>query len=210
MMRVLTLLAGAAAVAAPALYAGRLTGRWGRSGSLEAAAARVTQVRPELGDWRGRDAALDKRQLEVGGIESYLSRSYVNRATGAEVQVLLICGRPGAISVHTPDVCYAGAGYVQGGQTEKIKVGDDEFKLGKFAKAAPVPDPLRILWAWSPADGRWQAPDSPRQAFARGDALYKLYVIRRTGDDGPEADAAATGLLRALLPELKRCLAPTP
>ena len=25
--------------------------------------------------------------------------------------VLLVCGRPGPVSVHTPDVCYAGVGY---------------------------------------------------------------------------------------------------
>lgn len=209
MFRSLPLLVGIAAVAAAAFDSGRHSGRWGTSEEMTVVAERLHNVKSEIGDWRSEPEKLDARQLEVAGVESYESRLYVNRKTGARVRILLICGRPGPISVHEPTICYTSAGYGQSGGIEKLALGDDVFKVGKFVKGAPDPDSLRILWAWT-TDGRWTAPDNPRRTFGRGtDALMKLYVIRQLGpEDATATQDSAEALLGDLLPELKRCLAP--
>ena len=49
--------------------------------------------------------------LEIGQIDGYLSRTYTNQGTGATVSLLIVGGKPGPISVHTPDICFSGAGY---------------------------------------------------------------------------------------------------
>jgi hypothetical protein len=210
MMRFLPVLVGVAAVTASAVDSGRSTGRWGRSEDLAVVAERVHLLKPELGEWKSEPRELDARQLEVAGVKEYSSRVYTNRKTGSTVQMLLICGAPGPISVHEPSVCYAGAGYGQSGDLQKVAAGNDEFKAGKFIKGPPKPDALRILWAWS-TDGRFQIPDNPRRAFGRNTpALFKLYVIRQVGpEDGNGKKDSSEEFLEVLLPELKRCLAPT-
>jgi hypothetical protein len=212
MTRFLPLLIGVAAVAASAVDSGRQAGRWGQSeDQLRLLTEHIQLLRPELGDWQSEARPVDARQLEVAQFAGYLSRSYVNRKSGQRVSVLLSCGRAGPIAVHEPDVCYTHAGFAQAGKVEKIRIGDDEFKAGRFEKGPPQPDGLRILWAWS-TGGRWLAPDRPRQAFGRGtSALAKLYVLRQTGpDEGIGGADACEQFLSLLLPELKRCLSPSP
>jgi hypothetical protein len=212
MTRFLPLLVGVAAVVASAFDSGRQTGRWGQSSDLKAAADRVALVKESFGDWNSTPRQLDARQLKVAGVVGYISRLYVNPATGAKTQVLLICGRPGQIAVHEPDICYGAAGYGRVGELSKLKVGDDEFKVGKFVKGPPNPDALRIVWGWTTGDGKWLAPDNPRGSFGRNTgALYKVYVIRQS--EAADADAVedpALPFLNELLPELKRSLAPNP
>jgi len=211
MLRFLPILAGFAVVTVSAIDYGRQTGRWHQEDNLSAIKARLEQLPSELGDWRSQSATLDARQMEVARIDGYLLRNYVNRKTGDELQMLLVCGQPGPIAAHTPDVCYAGAGYIQKGKLEKKKVDGNEFVVGNFAKGPPLPDPLCIWWAWS-ADGHWMAPDYPRLAFGRNtSALCKLYVVRRI-TPGHEAavEDSTEDFLRVMLPELKHCLSPSP
>src|SRR5271165_76888 len=122
MMRVLPILSGAVVVIVCGVDYGRHTGRWGTLDGLEAAAARPARVRAEVGDWRSSQTELDAAQLEIAGVAGYTSRKFIHRTTGAEIDVLLICGRPGPMSVHTPDVCYASAGYVQNGPIDLKKI----------------------------------------------------------------------------------------
>jgi hypothetical protein len=209
MMRFLPLLVGIAAVSASAYDSGRQSGRWQKLDDLTTVAARVNNVPLEVGDWRSEKRDIDAHQLEVAGVVGHFSRLYINRKTGEQVQILLICGRPPAISVHEPDVCYASAGYVQSKDLEKVALGSDEFKVGKFVKGPPQADALRIQWGWT-TDGQWKAPDNARRAFGRGtNALFKMYVIRQIGpEDGSATKEPATSFLDVMLPELKRCLAP--
>src|SRR5437764_15264638 len=85
--------------------------RWHKSGALEQAAARLDQLPLNVGDWQGRDQELDARVQTLAELSGYRSRQYVHRTTGATLSVLLVCGRPGPVAVHSPEVCYAGAGY---------------------------------------------------------------------------------------------------
>ncbi len=194
---------------------GLWTGRWGASGELEAAAARCDAVAMTLGDWEGRALELNTRQLEIAEVVGYFSRQYVNRHTGQVVSVLLICGRPGPVSVHTPDVCYGGLGYQVIGKPENRRIQaapnspEAEYRTARFSNTHQVtPDVLRILWCWRDR-GPWSAPDNPRLSFARSPFLYKLYVIRHlAGPDESIEDDPSLDFLQVLLPELQRCLFP--
>jgi Protein of unknown function (DUF3485) len=195
------------------LVHGRLTDRWGISGALAQAVARLDRVPRSMGDWEGRDEAMDRRQIDQAQIRGYLARKYRNVRDGREVTVLLVCGRPGPISVHTPDVCYAGAGYAAGSPPVPgdVATGDHraEFLKARFRKVnAPVPEALDILWAWN-ARGVWEAPANPRIGFAPYRALFKVYVIAGRGGAAavatvePSVDRDFAGLI---LTELDRAL----
>jgi hypothetical protein len=189
---------------------GLWTNRWGRSGAVEQASARLGDVALSLGDWEGRaQPQLSEREVAIAGINGSLLRKYVNRRTGQGVSVLIVCGRPGPVSVHTPDVCYRGAGYettAEGRYTSGASA-KGAFKVLTLRKqSATVPVHLRLMYAWG-ADGSWTAPDRPRLAFARKPALYKLYVIRELPSPNEPLDKGpAVAFLKVLLPELQRTL----
>jgi hypothetical protein len=167
-----------------------------------------------IGDWRGRSLELNREQLAMAEIAGYVARCYEDPLSGTTVTVILVCGRPGPIAVHTPDICYAGAGYepLEPPVRRRLLVGPSgtaaAFRHAVFAKSdTAVPTYLRILWSWT-ADGNWAAPENPRLVFAPHRVLYKLYVIRTM--DAPERpiedDPSLAFLEALLLPELKRAL----
>lgn len=215
MSRPVAIVVAAVLVLAAGLVHGLLTSRWQTSYALEEAAARVPRVPLEVGDWKGTEQAVDADMFARAGAVAYWSRRYENRKTGAVVTVILMCGRAGKMAVHTPDVCYRGAGYEMTGAMRRhaIPVGDRqaEFWTGDFNKEGSLlAQGLRLFWSWS-ADGSWQAPDSPRFTFRGQPALYKLYAVRdiASGAEPLETDPTAA-LLRQLLPVMEEALFPPP
>jgi hypothetical protein len=187
---------------------GLWTGRWSPSADPMTAAARCDDVPMNLGDWEGQAREVNLRELALAEVVGHLYRDYVNRRTGQKVSVLLVCGRPGPISVHTPDVCYRGVGYeIVGGQS-KHQIKPVELFTARFSKQGVPPEPLRIFWCWG-SSGSWAAPDQPRLTFARAGALYKLYVVRSLPPaEEPLEKDPCLDFLRVLMPELQRCLFP--
>jgi hypothetical protein len=185
-------------------------GRWKASDAPERAAARLAQVPKTFGSWVGEDQELDARQIHVADITGYLSRQYVDQRTGNVVSLLIVCGRPGPVSVHTPDVCYRGIGYGQSGPKERGKVASMEdaeyFALRLSKQRAAMPQSLRILYTWG-VNGKWSAPDNPRMTFFRAPALYKVYVIRELPKpDEPLEGDPTLEFLAALLPRIQKTL----
>jgi hypothetical protein len=90
--------------------------------------------------------------------------------------------------------------------------GATAFKLGKFKKTnSPVPEYLRIYWAWSPKGDVWTAPDGERLAFASAPALYKLYIVRQVADVNEPTDKdPGLEFLRQFLPVLEKSLVASP
>src|ERR1700742_4693745 len=84
--------------------------RWGPSGQLEKALKRLDRVPIAFGDWAGEDLPFEQSDMARAGIEGTVLRRYKNPRTRESVSLLVVCGRGGPISVHTPDVCYAGSG----------------------------------------------------------------------------------------------------
>jgi hypothetical protein len=192
---------------------GRWSNRWTTSHALADAVARLDRVALDLGDWEGRSMELSKRELDVAELDGYLERNYKNLRTGENISVLLVCGRPGPVAEHTPDVCYIGAGFVQAArpalQTLKPEGGAPEalFREEIYSKGlSNAPSYLRILWSLN-ATGQWQSPPNPRVAFAPRSFLYKLYVVSESASADESAGASAKEFTRTLLlPELQRAL----
>jgi hypothetical protein len=194
------------------LVHGLWTGRWHTSHDLELAAESVHDVPLAVGDWEGKAEESDAESFQQAGAAGYWTRRY--RFGDEQVTVILMCGRPGRLSVHTPNDCYRGAGYemverAPVRQTVRSGKGGEagEFWTARFQKAdGATASQIRIYWAWKAA-GSWQAPDQPRWVFRGNDFLYKLYVIREAADDdvGPTADPAQT-FLSQMLPALRQSL----
>lgn len=190
------------------------SGAWSLSNEPAAAAARLEAVPLTVGDWEAMDKPLDKRQLDRAEATGSLSRLYRQRGSGAEVSVLIICGRPGPVCVHTPDICYAGLGFQVAGAESRYKYeGDDapaaEFVAANFEKTDAIgKERLRIYWGWKGGSG-WLAPNNPRLALGAAKALYKIYLVYRPLP-GTELTAKdpCQDLMRDLLPELEKALSP--
>ncbi len=191
------------------------TNRWGTSQDLQAAGDRLASVPAVIGDWESTPESIDPRQLEVAEVTAHLARRYVNRRTGDEVHVLILCGRPGPVSLHPPTLCYQGAGYAVTKTPEPFTVENSAGPIGMLqtvhmVKDGPSPEPLRVFWAWS-AGGPFSVPDNPRMTFLRAGFLYKLYVVRRLNRiDEPLQDDPAASFVRELLPTLRTNLSATP
>jgi hypothetical protein len=215
MIRLLLLVSAALVLAASGVSHRLWTGAWNFSNEPAASAARLANVPSTFGDWAGADLEMDARQLARAEAVSHISRRYVNRRSGAEVTVFIICGRPGPVSVHTPDICYGGLGFqVKGTQNRhhidaSAEMPPSDFHWANFEKADPVaPVHLRIYWGWKAGRG-WQAPSDPRLTFGAAPALYKLYITCRPapGSELPDQDPCRD-FMHDFLPELEKVLSP--
>jgi hypothetical protein len=212
MLRTLPIVIAVPLVIAAGYAHGRWTDRWSPSRAVEAAVAKLANVPLEVGDWRGRDQELARKTIAVAGIDGYVMRRYEDPRTGAAVSVLLVCGHPGPIAAHTPEVCYGGAGFESTGEptTQAIPYGaaaPAEFFTTVFAKPKSVDSAaLRLLWSWNGA-GAWETSDNPRLTFARNRALYKLYIVREmaTSVERPGGEPAVE-FAKLLLPALQKAL----
>jgi len=213
MTRALTFSAGLAVVIATGVVYGAWTQRWQKSADLEARAAKLRDLPDDVGRWKSQPAEIEPDALSMAGAEGWWARQFTDERTGARLLVILLCGRPGPISVHRPETCYADAGYglVAPPVRYTPRIGADappaEFWAGDYRQPEVGGQRLRIFYSWY-GDGAWRAPDNPRWTFARLPALYKLYVIRETDGRGDRLDDdPAADFLRALLPGLSRTLA---
>jgi hypothetical protein len=185
---------------------GLWTDRWQSSQALEEALERVSLVPMTVGDWRAEDLDVDPEMFAAAGAQKYWMRQYRQEATGEVFSVILMCGRGGKMAVHTPDVCYRGAGYEQVGSSQRLTIpladsAPAEFWTGNFMKGNSLAaGKLRLYWTWGAA-GRWQAPDVPRFTFRGQPALFKLYVIHQTDAEAAKSDAAVP-FLQQLMPQM--------
>src|SRR5262245_32289500 len=102
-------LVAVALVVVSGLVHGFWTDRWSTSHAPAEAAERLARVPLDAGEWQGQDLPNATRFTEA--ITGQMYRRYVHRSTGSVVTVALICGLPGPVSIHTPDVCYKAGGY---------------------------------------------------------------------------------------------------
>jgi hypothetical protein len=189
---------------------GHWTDRWTVAEELNAASAKLATLPMTIGDWDGRAQEIDSRALAIAEIAGYARRLYVNRRTGSTVTLLILCGRPGPLSVHLPETCYGGAGFEEAdGRRTYSEPGPPsaDFWVYRFQKReAAIPEHLRVLCSWGAA-GTWRAVDSPRLEFAHLPTLYKMYIVRQLprGDE-QLTDDPALEFIRVLLPELEKSL----
>lgn len=163
---------------------GRWTHRWDDSSSLDQATAAMQSLPESFGSWTLlEDLSKSEKELAVAEASGCLFRRYRNRETREVVTVLMLCGRPGPISVHPPTACYRARGYRLSDGPMPAAVEAHSFQLAEFRNPASIADDrVAILWGWS-HDGDWSAPANPRVEFAGQPFLDKLYVTWSRGRD---------------------------
>jgi hypothetical protein len=211
MRAILLLLTALTVIVSAGLVHGFWTDRWHTSFSLEEAMTVLDRVGMDLDTWQAQAVELDARAIRVSGASRYVMRRYTRRTDKSSASILLMCGRSGPMSAHTPDICYQGSGFEMAGSPTRFTVPagpaspSADFWTARFTKHdAAVPMHLRIYWSWKVPGGTWQAPDYARLAFGRPLALYKLYVIREmpSPDERPQQDPSI-GLVQRFLADLE-------
>src|SRR5262249_15661213 len=145
------------------LVHGYWTDRWSRD-ELGTSAGESLQALPMfLAEWEGQE--IDTKFQLTPGLNGQLLRRYINRQTGEGVTLAIICGRPGPVSIHTPEVCYGGSGFtIKERKTIKAPYGDnnpDFFTAKAIRSRVTEQTTLRLFWAWN-AGGDWRVSESPR------------------------------------------------
>lgn len=211
MVRLIPAALAVAAVISSGVVHGLWTDRWSLSSEPAASVAKLDHVALTLGDWHGQVVEAEPGK-QFGPAAGYLYRRYVHGRTGAGVTVFLVCGRPGPVSIHTPDVCYQASGHrmVAPGKYRLPAQGTQvaaDFWTAQFHKTkAAEQTNLRIFWSWNAA-GAWTVPDNPRWQFAGYPALFKLYLVREmAAANEPLEEDPCIDLMRHLLPELHQAL----
>jgi hypothetical protein len=203
---------GLALLVGGGFWHGRQLGRW--EPLPKANAIDLSEFAPLCDGWSSTDFELKQQELQIGGIDGYLARNYQRLESGEVVSVLILTGPGGPISVHPPEVCFAGRGYRKESKSEFVTVpnvgsddGDHRFEMAVF-RGPESTDGHRaqLLWAWT-ATGVWSVPANPRLTFARLPRLYKMYVSRtlQPGQDRRD-NALCLDLMKQLIPEFQRRL----
>jgi hypothetical protein len=212
-MRALALILAFVTILVPGIVHGLWTGRWTRSEQLENFTARLANIPANVQAWHGEDVPLDPRELARAELTGCSARRYVHQPSGRQLLVVVSCGRPGPVSLHTPDFCFPATGFtITGSQGSRAFNAPDgstaHFNAATFVKTKPTgTEFLQVYWAWN-ANSGWQAPAQPRLTFGGRPALYKLYVICPFAADGQkqEVEEICRSFLQVFLPELQKSL----
>jgi hypothetical protein len=200
------------AVIGSGVAAGLFTNRWEPAAEFGPVQVGMDAVPSSLGSWTGRSLSVEQDALDLGGIRAHLSREYRDAGSGRAVQLLWVAGKPGPIAVHTPDVCFQGAGFEQTSDPVPVPVGSSgaTFWRATFVnKTAAATSRIVVYWGWNGGDG-WEAADrrTVRLSYSLLPALHKLYLVTELPHTGkPDGDLMGD-LPDRLLPELDRVIAP--
>lgn len=183
-----------ALVGAGAVVHGSTTHRWSAFVPDAARAERLHAHVVRLGDYQA-DPIPNDMPLKEKSIAT--SRRYLSASRNQMAMISVISGPSGAVSTHTPDVCYPASGYktVREPRRETIELpggGTAAYYVADFErKTATATERHRVRWAWS-ANGTWMAPDRPRFEYLRDPELFKLYIVTPVTDpDGSTEDSPA-------------------
>lgn len=197
------------------LLHGNWTNRWQWSGEPEASCAKLPPQGESMvvGEWKGTPSpALEQQDIIIGEIAGYFHQEF-RHPRGHVVRVLVVCGRPGPIAVHTPEVCLGGEGYVlqDSKQRQTVRLAPPyqpvEFWVAQFYRHdGGLRRDQRQFWTYS-ADGSWTAAENPRFHFARAPALYKIYIVRQLArkDEKLEEDPTLD-FIKVFMPEMQKRL----
>lgn len=212
MNRILAFLLALVVVVASGLLHGLSAERWGKNLLMMEAVGRVPLVPRTIGEWHAQDVPGDRDAFAMAGAQGWWVRTYTHPRHQEPLLVILMCGRSGQMAVHTPEVCYRGAGYDMLEDPIAYVVRSDlgeglgHFRTARFAKPVGSHKDLRLFWAWKTTD-EWLAPASPRWEFGGQPYLYKLYISHESaGHNDRLGEDPAIDFLRQFLPAIRSCL----
>jgi len=223
-------------LAGATLWQGISSDRWGIGDDVLEAAARLKDIpltietRDDSGNnqtWKATELKISKRQLKIAEAKGYVFRKYVRSNPSVSksqygdswVKVIVLCGRPGPIALHSPTICFPGTGLKKLNDVKNIIVrSPNRSELGEFhwCEFAVEEDKnvrrFPTMWTWS-TDDSFEVPENPRRSFASRSYLYRIYVIRErivppdeTEEYSIEDDDLSIRFLQAFIPELKKAL----
>jgi hypothetical protein len=216
MQNVLKFAAAMALLIGLGLAHGRLTDRWGVPAAVKETAQLVNRVPAEVAGWTSRELEVSERTMLVAGAEGMLKREYRDPKSGKSVQVMVVCGRPGPISLHPPTVCFVGSGMQQREaevrQTIDVDGNGHEFLVADFRPPGVLTEWARTYWGWSTDTALWHAPEDPRIEHAGRPYLYKLYfttpIDLTAAEAEVETDPEALAFMQTFLRELPKYARP--
>ncbi|MBN1854029.1 MAG: exosortase-associated EpsI family protein [Pirellulales bacterium] len=149
----------------------------------------------QIGDWQlVKEYSMNERAVEVLDCAGYINRQYMNRQTGDMVDVAIITGPGGPISVHIAEVCFSSLAYDITEPRQKVFLSGSNSSKHSFWKVTfrssnVVADALRVYYGWTTGDA-WLASDQPRYDYAPNPILFKLQIagsipFEETSDDDP-------------------------
>jgi hypothetical protein len=191
MLRTLAWVGCALIVVTGAVVHGAATHRWSALSPEPARAEAVHAHAIKLADYTPTDWP---SEMPVKERSRVTCRQYTSPSGRTPVTVSITSGPSGAVSTHTPDVCYPGSGFkmMKAPRTESIDLptgGKATYLVAEFEKkTATTFERHRVRWSWT-TDGTWVVPDRPRFAFLAAPELYKLYVVTGVAmDDADKTD----------------------
>lgn len=193
------------------LLHGHMTQRWGQDSLLLAAAAHLQQFPIEVPGWRLQDTMeLPPEALEMLQCPAYLQRLYVHEATGQAVNLAVLVGPAGPMSVHTPEICYPSRDYaiLQARERVNVPVGDgqtDQFWALTLGSPGVHGGRVRVYYGWHAGAG-WQAPEQPRFSLAGRPFLYKLQLAATLPREDTAARDPCAEFLDSFLPQFHQHL----
>jgi len=191
-----------------AVIHGRSSQRWGVGQGMQEAGKQLSQIAQQIPGWdlesSGRIADTSRKMLESTGD---VVRVYRDPISGAAVNVSVIVGPPGTISVHSPEICLPSRNFDLLGERKEVSVRDAtgvEHRLWKvtFQSQDASGKLLHVYYAWSDG-GAWTAPESPRYSFVGSPYLYKIQLAGYVPHDDA-SDQQTVAFLSEFLPEVSR------
>jgi len=194
---------------------GRFTNRWGTPPDLEAAGRRMESLPTTFGDWRLLTKEdLDDNTVRLLQCTGYINHIYQNKKNPSlpQVQVAVLVGPAGPISVHTPEICYSSRDYTVEQARRHLSIhlsgesGEQELWGMSMRPKNPAKGTLRVCYGWS-TGGAWQAPEHPRFQYGGQPLLYKIQIASEVapGSSSDESELC-TSFLREFLPVLDQRL----
>jgi hypothetical protein len=191
---------------------GRLSQRWGPSRNTQEAAKKLQAVPKTFGPWQQKAThTFDGGTLEELKCAGYIFRTYEHRLTGEEVNVAIILGPPGQISVHTPEICFSSQDYTLKGTRRQMEIthndgAKEEFWVTTFQANDLHRRSLSVIYGWS-TGGHWMAPKDPRFNYAGYPHVYKIQLVATITSDGKTpGDDPCQKFLAEFVPAAKNCL----
>lgn len=198
------LAAGVGITLTTGIVCGRVSQRWGPVPDMVAAAAHLKQLPAQLGNWQlVKEDNLSDKVTQTLMCAGYVIRTYVDQTTGDSVNLAIIVGPTGPISVHTPEICYSSQAYSLTDPREAQQLADGKGKIHRFWRTIfrstnATAEQLCVYYGWC-ADREWQAAESPRFEFAGRPMLFKLQMASLVPPGHLNDRNACESFLRELL-----------
>ena len=183
----------------------------------------LTDIPLEIGPYvMSRDVPIASDVVRVADVDSFLSREYVDRVTGARMHLYVgYWGRENIGMGHGPEVCFPAAGWQSDGQAEHQALRfvavdgretEAEIAIHHFVRIEPEGTERVAVGFVAVADGRFQ-PSSrgvflhrPRVGSDKAFLAHIDVMMPITNSDWEESDASIVAFMKAFLPEVEKCL----